>query len=134
MRNCVHFCDFSLQIKIAPRKTRSILIPIATSITPISSQSQNRAEKKSLAATVRKTDTTMVNFTSPAARSPLPSEPANGYICVSIEFRLNYISKTPAQKYGSSVPTGQFGCQICVSQFRCRAMAHFSLGEAGACK
>ena len=79
MRNCVHFCDFSLQIKIAPRKTRSILIPIATPITPISSQSPNRAEKKSLAATVRKTDTTMVNFTSPAARSQLPSEPANGY-------------------------------------------------------
>lgn len=51
MRNCVHFCDFSLQIKIAPRKTRSILIPIATPITPISSQSPNRAEKKSLAAT-----------------------------------------------------------------------------------
>ena len=79
MRNCVHFCDFSLQIKIEPRKTRSILIPIATPITPISSQSQNRSEKKSLAATVRKIDTTMVNFTSPAARSPLPSEPANGY-------------------------------------------------------
>ena len=32
------------------------------------------------------------------------------------------------------VSTGHFRCRICVGQFRCRAMAHFSLGEAGDCK
>ena len=32
------------------------------------------------------------------------------------------------------VSTGHFRCRFCVSQFRCRAMAHFSLGETGACK
>ena len=41
----------------------------------------------------------------------------------------------PASKSDTHhVSTGQFRCRFCVSQFRCRAMAHFSLGETGACK
>ena len=77
-RNRVHFCDRSRQRKIAPRKTRSMLIPSATPMTPQPSHSPNSAENSSRAAMVSVMDTTMVNFTSPAARSPFPSEPAKG--------------------------------------------------------
>lgn len=56
-----------------------MLIPIAIPITPQLNTRPNNAEKKSLAPIVSVIDTIIVNFTSPAARSPLPSEPANGY-------------------------------------------------------
>lgn len=65
-------------MKIAPLNTRSILIPIATPITPQPSHKPNNAEKNNLAATVKTIETIMVNLTSPAARSPFPREPANG--------------------------------------------------------
>ena len=53
-------------------------MPTATPMTPQSSHRPSRTEKNSRAATVRTMDTAMVNFTSPAARSPLPSGPAKG--------------------------------------------------------
>ena len=65
-------------MKIAPLNTRSMLIPKATPITPHPSHSPNTAEKNNLAAIVSVMETIIVNFTSPAARSPFPSEPANG--------------------------------------------------------
>lgn len=56
-----------------------MLIPIATPITPQPSHNPNSDENRSRAAIVSVIDTIMVNLTSPAARSPLPSDPANGY-------------------------------------------------------
>lgn len=53
-----------------------MLVPIATPTAPILSHRPNSAEKNSLAATVRTTETVMVNFASPAALNPLPSGPA----------------------------------------------------------
>lgn len=87
--NFVHFLERYLRIKIHPRRTRSRLIPSATPMTPHPSQRPNNAEKNSLAAIVSTTDTVIVNFTSPAARSPLPSGPANGY---AIPLNILFIS------------------------------------------
>lgn len=53
-------------------------MPMATPMTPQPSHRPNSAENSSRAPMVREMDTTMVNFTSPAARRPLPSEPAKG--------------------------------------------------------
>ena len=47
-------------------------------MTPQPSHMPNSAEKNSRAAMVSVMDTIIVNFTSPAARSPFPSEPAKG--------------------------------------------------------
>lgn len=66
-------------MKNAPLKTRSTLMPMATPITPRPSHRPKSREKNSLAAIVREIETNIVNFTSPAARRPFPSGPANGY-------------------------------------------------------
>ena len=53
----------------------------------------------------------------------------------SLEISVFFRFFVPASKSDTHhVSTGQFRCRFCVSQFRCRAMAHFSLGETGACK
>lgn len=56
-----------------------MLIPIAIPITPHFNHIPNRAEKNKRAAIVSVIEIIIVNLTSPAARSPFPSEPANGY-------------------------------------------------------
>lgn len=56
-----------------------MLMPMATPMTPQFSHRPNNAENSSRAAMVSTMETIIVNFTSPAARSPLPREPAKGY-------------------------------------------------------
>ena len=110
--NFVHFLERYLRIKIHPRRTRSRLIPSATPMTPHPSQRPNNAEKNSLAAIVSTTDTVIVNFTSPAARSPLPSGPANGY---AIPLNILFIKLYIINKFINKLQCFRFAVINCIS-------------------
>ena len=75
-----HFPDFCLHRKITARIVQSQTIAIAIPITPISSVIPKRYDKSNRPKIVDAIETYIVNFTSPAARSPLLSAPEKGNI------------------------------------------------------
>ena len=61
------------------RTIQSLTMAIAIPMTPISKIMPKRYDKRKRTTIVESMETYIVNFTSPAARSPLLSAPENGY-------------------------------------------------------
>ena len=74
-----HFPDFCLHRKITALTIQSLTIASAIPITPMSNTMPRSQDKKSRTTIVEMIETYMVNFTSPAERSPLLKAPEKGY-------------------------------------------------------